>query len=147
MNSEAPKSPRMNERLQSYWQECCAGRPMPLESDINMEDIKDIWGHCFLVSVKQGKFSYSYLGPQLVDAYGDDLTGKEVAETLLQPHPLSLLKTFAHVADKAVPAMDESEFVNSRGLTVKYRSCVLPLALANQPSVAFLLGGMNWKAY
>jgi len=147
MNTAATKSPRMNERLQQYWQELRAGRSMPLESEIDMEALKDIWGHCFLVSVTDGKFAYSYLGPQLVDAFGDDLTGKEIVETLVYPHPLSLLNAFASVAQSGTPGMDESEFVNSRGATVKYRSCVLPLGSANKPSVAFLLGGMNWKAY
>ena len=90
---------------------------------------------------------YSYLGERLVEAYGDDLTGKEIAETLLYPHPQSLLETFAAVVKSGEPKIDDSEFVNSRGATVKYRSCVLPLAGNDGSSVAFLLGGMKWKAF
>jgi hypothetical protein len=147
MNNAQSHSPRMNERLQHYWQELRAGRAMPLESEIDMEALKDIWGHCFLVSIHDGKFAYSYLGPDLVDAFGDDWTGKEIVETLVYPHPNSLLNTFASVAQSGEAGMDDSEFVNSRGVTVKYRSCVLPLGAESTPSVAFLLGGMNWKAY
>ena len=147
MNTATTKNPRMNERLQQYWQELRSGRAMPLESEIDMDALSDIWGHCFLVSVKNGAFAYSYLGEHLVDAFGDDLTGKEIVETLVYPHPSSLLNTFAGVVQSGVPGMDGSDFVNSRGVTVKYRSCVLPLGSANTPAVAFLLGGMNWKAY
>ena len=120
---------------------------MPMEGDISLDALKDIWPSCFLVTVKDGKFAYSYLGEELVEAYGDDLTGKEIAETLVYPHPPSLVKTFVAVASSGVPKVDESEFVNSCGDTVKYRSCVLPLAGRDGNSVAFLLGGMKWKAF
>ena len=138
---------RINERLNAYWDSLRGSRTMPNERDISIEDLKDLWQYCFLISVKEGKFSYSYLGEQLVEAYGDDFTGKEIAETLLYPHPESLVKTFTEVAKSAAPQIDESEFTNSRGATVKYRSCVLPLAGNDEGSVAFLLGGMKWKAF
>lgn len=138
---------RINERLNTYWDKLRGRHAMPRESDISIEDLQPIWDNCFLVSVKDGAFSYSYLGAKLIDAYGDDLTGKEIAETLVYPHPPSLVKTFAAVAKSGSPKIDESEFVNSRGATVKYRSCVLPLAGSDGSSVAFLLGGMNWKAF
>ena len=147
MNISDAQKHRINERLKDYWQNLRKGRAMPLESDVVMEDLKDIWGFCFLVSVHENNYAYSYLGPSLIDAYGDDLTGKEITEKLLYPHPQSLVNTFRRVVDSAAPGEDESEFVNSRGVTVKYRSCVLPLGAHSQDSVAFLLGGMKWKAY
>ena len=76
-----------------------------------------------------------------------DLTGKEITETLLYPHPESLMRTFGVVSTSGKPEIDESEFVNSRGTTVKYRSCVLPLSGGEDGKVAFLLGGMKWKAF
>ena len=138
---------RINERLKTYWEGLCAGRAMPLESDVSMDDLKDIWPHCFLVSVRNDKFSYNYLGPELIHAFGDDLTGKEIAETLLFPHPSSLISAFKKVVLYKKPEIDDSEFTNSRGAAVKYRSCVLPLGAHGNSSVAFLLGGMKWKAY
>ena len=147
MTGERTGGHRINEQLNAYWDKLRARHAMPRETDIAIDDLKDIWQNCFLVSVKDGAFSYSYLGDRLVEAYGDDLTGREIAETLLYPHPASLVKTFAAVVASGSPKIDESEFVNSRGTTVKYRSCVLPLAGVDGKSVAFLLGGMNWKAF
>ncbi len=145
--SDAQKH-RINERLKDYWQQIRRGNGLPFEADVSMEALKDIWDYCFLVSVKDGKFSYSYLGASLIEAYGDDVTGKEITETLLYPHPESLLSTFRKVAQSAQPGDDESAFKNSLGVMVKYRSCVLPLAAVGQENkVAFLLGGMKWKAY
>lgn len=147
MNETTSKHHRINEQLQEYWNTLRGDRAMPLESEISIEALKEIWGHCFLVNVHADKFAYSYLGPQLIDAYGDDLTGKEIAETLLEPHPQSLFNSFKDVIRTAQPKVDDSEFVNSRGTMVKYRSCILPLGAHGHMSVAFLLGGMKWKAY
>lgn len=138
---------RINEKLQAYWNEIRADRPMPMESDVNMDTLKDIWDYCFLVNVHGGNFAYSYLGSQLIEAYGDDFTGREITQALVYPHPTSLFTTFQEVVKTAQPKMDDSEFVNSRGENIKYRSCVLPLAAFGFPSVAFLLGGMKWKVY
>lgn len=138
---------RINEQLRQYWDSLRGDRPMPLESDINIADLKEIWDYCFLVNVNGDRFAYSYLGPQLIEAYGDDFTGREIAQTLLEPHPHSLFDSFKDVAANAQPKIDESEFTNSRGTLVKYRSCILPLGSRGHTSVAFLLGGMKWKAY
>ena len=138
---------RINERLNDYWEQLRGKRDMPLESDVVIDDLKDIWDHCFLVSIKDGKFSYSYLGDDLIAAYGENITGKEITETLVYPHPTSLLKAFSLVESSGLPKIDDSEFVNSRGTTVKYRSCVLPLAAPGNGGVAYLLGGMKWKAF
>lgn len=145
--NESAKHHRINEQLFEYWDTLRAGRAMPLESDINIDKLREIWGHCFLVNVHIDKFAYSYLGPDLIDAYGDDFTGREIAETLLEPHPQSLFSSFKEVIRTAAPKVDESEFVNSRGTQIRYRSCILPLGSRGHTSVAFLLGGMKWKAY
>lgn len=146
MNAPEPHH-RINEQLNEYWQTLRRERPMPLESEVVMDDLADIWDSCFLLSVKQTGFAYDYLGTSIIAAYGDDLTGKEITETLLYPHPPSLVNTFKNVVLNGVPAVDDSEFVNSDGQTVKYRSCVLPLASSNAGKVTFLLGGMKWKAF
>jgi len=131
---------RMNERLKAYWETLRAGRVMPLERDIVLDDLKDIWDDCFLVAVRDGKFSYNYLGPNIIEAFGDDLTGREIAETLLFPHPQSLVFAFKTALAEKKPLIDASEFTNSLHMAVKYRSCILPLAGHDSGPVAFLLG-------
>lgn len=141
----AARAARINELLQQYWHELAGPRPYPLESEINTEALRDVWPFCYLVSVKPHGFSYDYLGAGLVEAYGDDLTGREVTETLLYPHPPSLLARFREVVETSQASMDENAFTNSRGAQVKYRACVLPLGARGREGVAFLLGGMKWK--
>jgi hypothetical protein len=138
---------RINEQLEQYWNSLCAGRPMPLESEINIDDLANIWDHCFLVNIAGERLAYSYLGSELMQAYGDDFTGKEITDTLVYPHPVSLMQTFRTAIRTARPQQDESTFTNARGMLIKYRSCVLPLGMAGETDVRFLLGGMKWKAY
>lgn len=145
--NEFARHHRLTERLISYWNEIRGERIMPLESDINMDALKEEWPHCFLVSVHPDKFAYTYLGPQLVEAYGDDFTGREITETLLFPHPKPLFAQLQQAAQESKPRENQGEFVNAQGMHIKYRTCILPLGAHGHSSVAFLLGGMNWKAY
>ena len=138
---------RITEQLESYWQALRGDREFPFEEEINPEALKDIWSGCFLITARDGVFAYSYLGDALIEAYGDDITGHEIAETLAYPHPKSLMETFQFVAKNAVPCTDEDEFINSKGVLVKYRSCVLPLGSRNQRGITYLLGAMRWKIY
>jgi hypothetical protein len=140
-------SHRINQRLQDYWESVRGEKRIPNESDIVSEDLADIWEHCFLIDVKNSGFEYDYLGSSIIDAYGDDLRGREICETLVYPHPPSLLKTFRSVVNTAKPVIDESQFKNNKGQQIRYRSCVLPLGKVGQVGVQFLLGGMKWKAY
>jgi len=143
----APTHHRINEQLRLYWEELRNGRVMPMESEISIKDLAAIWDHCFLVSVHGDRFAYSYMGEQLIEAYGDDMTGKEIAIALLEPHPQSLFESFQKVAESGQPRIDDNAFTNSRGVEVKYRSCILPLGAKGHTGVAYLLGGMKWKAY
>ncbi len=147
MTDTAPHFLRINEQLEAYWQRIRKNDAMPLESAVVIEDLVEIWDHCFLVNVRPDKFSYSYLGAALIEAYGDNMTGKEITETLLYPHPISLFSTFKNVVVSGEPRVDDSEFINRNGVTIKYRSCVLPLAAPDRSGIRFLLGGMKWKAY
>lgn len=145
MNIATPQH-RIHDRMQSYWLQLRRDRAMPLESDVVLGDLGDIWASCFLVSVEDNSFAYDYLGAAIVVAYGDNITGKEISETLVYPHPPSLVNTFKNVVLSGAPAIDESEFLNSKGAMVKYRSCVMPLADATG-KVTFLLGAMKWKVF
>lgn len=147
MNETMPRRARINEQLTEYWHELRADHPLPFEHEINAESLRDIWSSCFLVTVKPQGFAYDYIGKELLDAYGDDLTGREITETLLYPHPRTLFDTFKHVVASAEPATEDGEFTNSKGRLIKYRSSVLPLAGRGRAGVSFLLGGMRWKAF
>lgn len=146
--AEPPK--RLNERLMEYWQELRGYRAFPSESEIDPEVVSDLWPACFLVQAtgrapEQG-FKYTYLGTSLIEAYGDDLTQADVRDRLVDPGSKTLMKAFEQVVISRKPVVEEGEFRNRRGITVKYRCCMLPLG-HNADRVDYILGGMRWRFY
>ncbi len=147
----ATESKRINERILQYWQELCRGRPYPMESDFDPYAVEDIWDSCFLVNVENAGqldgFKYTYLGSSLVEAYGDDLTNREVCERLVYPSSMSLMHTFRKVIESQQPVTEESEFTNTKGMVIKFRSCMLPIGKTGVQGVQYVVGGMKWKAF
>jgi len=146
--SDSGRSQRINERLFEYWDKIRSGKPYPAEGDIDPSELEGVWDNCFLVKVNEKEhdgFKYSYLGISLIEAYGDDLTGQEICERLVEPNSDPLIKKFVEVRKSGKPVVDENEFKNRKNMLVKYRSCMLPLGTSS--GVDYIIGGMKWKAY
>ena len=141
---------RVNEQLLEYWQELKGSLAFPMEVDVNPDKISDIWDGCFMVRHDPEDtvqpFRYMYLGQDLVEAYGDDFNDKEVCERLAYPSSAGLNAQFLRVVESQQPINVEAEFTNSKGMVIKYRSCLLPLAKDNRQVVGYIMGGMKWKA-
>lgn len=143
-----PAHKRINEQLLGYWEQKKGSRQYPMESDINPDEIENIWESCFLVQIEEdGSYRYTYLGHSLIEAYGDDLNNKEVCEKLIYPTSMSLTHKFDEVRSEMRPVIEDSEFTNTRGMLIKFRSCMLPLGKSGVNGVAYILGGMKWKAF
>ncbi len=143
-----PAHKRINEQLLSYWEQKKDARTYPLESDINPDEIANIWDSCFLVQIEEDNtYRYTYLGQDLIEAYGDDLNNKEICEKLVYPTSMSLTHKFDEVRTTQQPVMEDSEFTNTHGMLIKFRSCMLPLGKSGVNGVAYVIGGMKWKAF
>ena len=143
---------RINQFIEEYWTKLRDDRALPQERDVSVVELAAVWDSCFLVRVDDdGKeaedFSYIYLGKSLVEAYGDDSSNKEICEKLVFPSSMSLVHKFREVVSSEKPVDEESEFVNSSGMLIKYRSNMVPLAKNEGEGVGYILGGMKWKAY
>ncbi len=142
---------RINEQLLSYWASLKEGRPYPFEQEIVPEEIDGIWQNCFLVKVEEvaGEpvFVYAFLGEDLIEAYGDDLTGHEICETLVYPASNDFAQKLLEVVTDETAVVDEVEFTNSQGLEIKSRSCLLPLGEPDRDGVRYIIGGMKWRAF
>jgi hypothetical protein len=137
---------RINDRLREYWQELAGTRVMPLEKEIDPNALDDIWGHCFVVHVMgPQKYKYVYLGDELIDAYGDDVTGYDVCETLVGEVESPFMEEFADILDKQHPIESQDSFTNAENLEIKYRLCLVPLG-NDMGDVTHILGGLKWKA-
>ena len=141
---------RINDVLLDYWIALKGERLYPAESEIDPDDIHDIWDSCFLVRVddmgRKDGYKYTYLGAALIEAYGDDYSGREVCDALVSPTTPALVKKLEEVRTGRVPVMVESVFTNAKGMEIKYRTCLLPLG-TSPAAVEYVIGGMKWKAF
>ncbi|MCC7260611.1 MAG: PAS domain-containing protein [Alphaproteobacteria bacterium] len=141
---------RADRQLLLYWEEAKGKRTLPSESDMKPGDLSDIWGSCFLIRInkdaKSREFRYSYLGKDLVDAYGDDFTGRDVYDTLVSMHTNNIVQKIWDVVSTRKPIVDEAEFVNASKVHVRYRQCIAPLA-SDGEEVDCLIGAMRWRGF
>jgi hypothetical protein len=136
---------RLTLRLVAYWERLRGERPMPSENDIDPEDLAELWDFCFLVQVKdlaKKDFNYTYLGSAIVEAYRGGLSGDDPT-ALVTPDPKKLAFNYTRVINTKLPVIEEGEFSNLRGDTVKFRQCMLPLGQG--PEVEAIFGGMRFK--
>lgn len=142
------KEQRLTVILEGYWNKIRGDRDFPDESDFKPEDVKHIWNNCFLIDVKDGYdgkgFKYTFLGQELIDAYGDDISQEEV-HVLVEPTKQRIVEKVKETIEARAPIHDESEFINANSITVRYRKIFLPLGRHGE--VRYVVGGMRWKGY
>lgn len=138
---------RITVRLVAYWEKLRGDRVMPLENDIDPEDLADLWDYCFLVQVRdlqKSDYNYTYLGSAIMEAYRGGLS-REDPSCLVAVNANKLAFDYAKVIDSRVPIIQEGEFVNAQEELVKYRQCLLPLGTGEKVDAIF--GGMRFKIF
>ncbi len=141
---------RSHERFLQYWNKLRGERAFPRESEIDPDDITDIWESCFLISnddvTRRLGYRYSFLGNDLVGAFGDDITNHDTALRLLSTSRVPNARKFDEVLTAKHPVTDEGDFINLMGINIRYRACLLPLGLENG-EVTHIMGCMRWRVY
>ena len=137
---------RITDVIKTYWESKQNGRPFPSESDINSDEIASVWPNCFLVQVKpNGKYTYSFLGQSIIEAYADNIEGEEVVEDLLYPESPGVVAKFNEVVEAKEPVYYDGSFINKNNMDIKFRKMLLPLG--ENGKVTYILGGMRWRAF
>lgn len=138
---------RITLRLVAYWEKLRGNRPMPLENDIDPDDLADLWDYCFLVQVRDlGKndYNYTYLGSAIMEAYRGGLAVDDHS-CLAGMNANKLAVDYARLIETRRPIMQEGEFTNLHQEIVKYRQCLLPLGSGEKVEAIF--GGMRFKIF
>ncbi|NBO18951.1 MAG: PAS domain-containing protein [Proteobacteria bacterium] len=130
---------RITLRLLAYWERLRGERSMPLEADIDPDNLSDVWDYCFLLHVndlQKTDHSYTYLGDALSTWLGNEEKAMNV----------KLLRAGYHkVVATGRPVLEEDEFEDASGQLVKFRQCLLPLGENGQ--VQAILGGVRFKVF
>lgn len=141
-----PKERRITLRLLAYWEKLRQNRPMPDETDINPDDISDLWDSCFLVHVKdldKPDYNYTYLGEAISSAYFHGIAKSSTG--MASPNAGNMSAGYAKVIETLKPLIEQGEFINHNQETVKYRQCLLPLG--KDGKIEAIFGGMHYKIF
>ncbi len=142
---------RINIRLMEYWVNLKGDKILPLESDIDHDDLEDIWESCFqlrLLDIITGsKYNYSFLGDGIKEAYGCDLSDVDVDKVkIISPVADKLDAQFKGVLSSRMPMETEGEFTNADEKTVAFRQCLLPFS-SDGVNANSIFGGMRYRIY
>lgn len=141
---------RSHELFFDYWNKLRGRRPFPRESEIEPDDIAELWESCFLIAnddvTRRIGYRYSFLGLDLIAAFGDDVTNHDTALRLLSTARVPNARKFDEVLHGKSPVIDEASFINLMGMNIRYRACLLPLG-NEDGTVTHMIGCMRWKAY
>lgn len=137
---------RINNVILRHWEEARGGRRFPSELDLDPEILEAVLDNSFLVKtdgVEDGKYNYKFLGKNIMNAYGSDLTK---CLDYSKGNPLTYSNKIEHIIATGDPISDEGEFINTHGDKLKYRQCLVPLS-SDGIHVDSVLGGMRFKIF
>ncbi len=147
MQFTSPAERRITVRMLSYWERLRGDRPMPAEENIDPDDLDDLWDCCFLIHVKdldKPDYNYTYLGDDIAHMLNEGiLEEEEVYEKTTKISELT--KNYRKVVETRKPVLEEGEFLNIAGTTVKFRQCLLPLGEGD--NVVAILGAVRFKLF
>jgi len=138
---------RLPDRMMAYWKQLSQGDRLPDYARFRSEVIGDLWSHCFSLSVLPSgeavSFVYDYVGPGVIEAYGEDVVGKLVSARARGGQGDNMTTKLENVTKSKKPLVEDGTFINRKGRAVKYRICILPFG---GEKVTNLVVGMAWQA-
>jgi hypothetical protein len=129
------------ERLYHYWLECCGGREMPARRDLRPEDMVKCLGIINLIDVVEAptRFRFRLIGTDVVNAYGEDMTGRMVDEVRPDAYASILIRQFGDVVTGRRVMLHEFMFAATES-HLNFRRLTLPLS-SNGRDIDMLLTG------
>lgn len=135
-----------------YWDHLRGDRPMPEEDDLDVDDvmIAHLWDHCFVVQLRDvdlgiPEFNYTYLGPAIIGAYGEELAGVEV-DHMVSLNASKLTSAYQEVVKTMRPVIHSGEHDGHAGGMVKFRQVLLPISRGTD-KVEVILGYLNYQIH
>ncbi len=122
------------------------GNGLLAEEQLDMAALKDILDDCFLIKESKGVFKFSFMGKNIIEAFGNKSFSKDMNEMIL-PSNHSIAENIMKAIKTKKPVETSDEFINGDGIKIKYRKKIYPLTdEIGGVEVKYIFGGMRWKA-
>jgi hypothetical protein len=120
-------APLLNSAL-AYWNRKRGDRLMPARRDIEPTEIPDLLPHVQLTELVDGRLRFRLVGTALVEAYGEDWTGKYFDETFTGDRLRFIEEGYNHVRRECVPMIVKNLFIPKSGIHMESQRVITPLA-------------------
>jgi hypothetical protein len=134
---------RITNLILDHWNAVKGLKKFPSEKDLDPAFLEQLLDNCFLIKTEgifDGKYNYKFLGKNIMNAYGSDLT-RSMDDT--SENPLSQRDKIKELLTHKRPIVDEGEFRNINGNLIKYRQCLVPMS-SDGINIDSVFGGMRF---
>lgn len=137
---------RMVHRLMAHWRAAHVEDELPTLAAVLVRDLQDIGPCSFVLRIHDDQSDpvYEYVGESFFGPGSSRLIGATVSRVPENTLLGQASKNYRKVLDKSVPFSLGGEFQNNEGVTVLYRSVILPVR-DTDGYVSHLLGAANCK--
>ncbi len=117
-------------RAFQYWDSLRDGREMPMRTDIDPEAITPILPFVLLVDVLEDPldFRFRLAGTDVVDRYGQELTGHRLSEIDVDGQYEAIFAEYRLTVDRRKPELFTESFCRDDGRYVSYARLLCPLS-------------------
>ncbi|MEQ8345197.1 MAG: PAS domain-containing protein [Sneathiellaceae bacterium] len=134
--------PRLSRGL-AYWDRVRGGRVMPSRRDIRPREILALLPHVFLADVltEPLRFRMRLAGTEVVNRFGEELTGRMLEEIDLGDRAMPILASYVATVAERAPQLTMEEYLRRDGRLMHYRRLLCPLS-TDERRVDMLFGVM-----
>ncbi len=121
-------------RLYHYWESRKGTRLLPSRADIDPVDMRPYLRHVFLMDVVPPtgpgahRFRFRLAGTEVVERFGEELTGRFLDEVDLNSVGDAILGQYAKAVDTGLPVHGLWEYTKNSGRFMSYERIILPLS-------------------
>ena len=133
-------------RLLAQWRDWCGENRFAVFDDIDPPEIPEIWPHCFVLDVLGHRDDpvFRTAGEEYAAHSATELVDSRVSDSSSQTLIGASTSFLPEVLKREVPITRGGEFVKEDGVTVLYRSILLPMSDDGE-TMSGLLGAANCR--
>jgi hypothetical protein len=132
--------------LWRYWDEKRMVRPMPRRRDLDPPlEIPRLLPHLLLAERVDGRFRWRLAGTAVVDAYGQELTGRFVDEVISAARREAAHRHYATVFETARPIFVRNRYTSRSATDFVVSRVILPLSAEDEDAVYLLLQAQTFQ--